>query len=58
MSQKNLNINFNEKLIKSESIDQEEIDAEVINLYSKLNEKCDDIIGKVRVRKAKKKNII
>ena len=56
MSQKNLNINLNEKIILSESNESEYLDAETVNLYSKLNEKCDSIIGKIKVRKSKKKS--
>lgn len=53
MNQKNLNINLNEKM--SESTEVEFLDTETVKLYSKLNEKCDNIIGKIKVRKAKKK---
>lgn len=48
------NINFNEKLIKTENSD--EIEAELLNNYNQLNEKCDSIINKIKTRKAKKKN--
>jgi hypothetical protein len=48
----NKNINLNEKILKIEN-ESEILDPEVVNLYNKLNEKCDKIIGKARIRKAK-----
>lgn len=50
----NKNINLNDKNIKIEN-DSEIIDPELINLYNKLNEKCDKIIVKAKIRKAKTK---
>jgi hypothetical protein len=51
----NKNIN-NEKIAKSE-VSEEIIDPETIIKYNQLNEKCDKVIWKVKVRKSKIKNV-
>jgi len=53
MSQKNIN---DKSVVKYENLELESVDPELINNYSKLNEKCDMLINKVKVRKDKKKN--
>lgn len=48
--------NFNEKFMQIDPIISEDIEAELVNSYNELNEKCDVLISKIRVRKAKKKS--
>ena len=55
-----MNIKNNEKIhvVRPElelELDDPSISIEVFDNYSKLNEKCDHIISKIRVRKSKNK---
>ncbi len=52
MTQKNVKNSFNEKLLKYD-VELDAVDPEVINNYNKLNEKCDDVIYKIKARKSR-----
>lgn len=44
-------------IITSEQEKVAEVEASTIDEYKKLNEKCDDVITKIKTRKGKKKTV-
>lgn len=43
-----------DKIIQTDSAEIEEVKPELIDDYKKLNDKCDDVIFKIKTRKSKK----
>ena len=41
-------------ILTSEKEQLEEVEASTVDDYKKLNDKCDEIIGKIKTRKSKK----
>jgi len=43
-----------DKIIQIDASEAEEVKPELLDDYKKLNEKCDDVITKIKTRKSKK----
>jgi hypothetical protein len=45
-----------ECLVDGERVTEDDIVDEIVEEYKRLNKKCDVVIGKIKIRKNKKKN--